>query len=89
MRTTLNIEDEAISVLRKYAEDRDISLGQAASDLIHLGVQSLPVFKFKRRNGFALLELPPGSPPVTSEMVAAIINEGYEEEYRRAMSPRR
>ena len=87
MRTTLNIEDEAVSVLKKYAEELKISLGRAASDLIHRGVESLPVFK--TRNGFALLELPPGSPPVTSEIVAAIINEGYEEEYRRAMSPRR
>jgi len=87
MRTTLNIEDEAVAQLKKYAEERHLSLGQAASDLIQLGIQSIPVFK--KRNGFALLELPPGSPEITSEMVAAIINEGYEEEYRRAMSPRR
>lgn len=89
MRTTLNIEDEAVAQLKKYAEAHHLSLGQAASDLIQLGVQSIPVFKFKKRNGFALLERPPGSPPITMEMIEAAQNEEYEEEYRRAMSPRR
>ena len=51
MRTTLNIEDEAVSLLKKYAQERDISLGQAASDLIHRGVESLPQFKTKGRMG--------------------------------------
>jgi hypothetical protein len=89
MRTTLNIEAEAVAQLKKYAEERDISLGQAASDLIQLGVQSIPVFKFKKRNGFALLELPPGTPPLTEELLAKWEEEEYEEEFKRAMSPRR
>jgi len=87
MRTTLNIDDEAISVLRKYASERHLSLGAAASELIHRGVQSIPVFK--KRNGFALLELPPGSPPITNELLMKIEEEHYEEEYRRAMFPQR
>ena len=32
-RTTLNIDDEALLVIRKYAEEREIWLGRAASDL--------------------------------------------------------
>ncbi len=87
MRTTLNIEDEVLSTLKEYAEKRDLSLGQAASDLINLGVESLP--KFKIKNGFALLERPAGSPPITPEMLTAAENAEYVEEYRRAMSPRR
>ena len=87
MRTTLNISDEAISTLKTYAEERDMSLGQAASDLIYRGALSLP--KFKTRNGFPLLERPAGSPPITAEMIEAAENEQYAEEYRRAISPRR
>jgi hypothetical protein len=34
MRTTLNIEDEALLVIKKYAEERAIPLGRAASDLV-------------------------------------------------------
>lgn len=87
MRTTLNIEDEALSALRKYAEKRKFSMGRAASDLILLGAEALP--KFKMKNGFALLELPPGSPPLTLETLKKWENEDFEDEYRRAMSPRR
>jgi len=87
MRTTLNIEDEALAVIKKYAEERHVSLGQAASDLVHRGAESLP--QFETRNGWALLELPPGSPPLTMELMDKWENEDYEEEYQRAISPRR
>ena len=72
-----NIDDEA----------RDISLGQAASDLVHRGVESLP--KFKKKGGWAILELPPGSSPITNVLLDQWEAEDYEEEYQRAMSPRR
>lgn len=84
MRTTLNIEDETLAKLKKYAEDRRMSLGQAASSLIERGVESVP--KFKTRNGFALIESPPGSPEITEELLDKWEAEEYEEEYKRAMS---
>jgi hypothetical protein len=87
MRTTLNIEDEAVAQLKKYAEERDISLGQAASDLIHRGIESLP--KFKTKGGWVVFDLPPGSAPLTNELLDKWEAEDYEEEYQRAMSPRR
>ena len=87
MRTTLNIEDEAHSTLKEYAEARDISLGQAASDLIHRGAESLP--KFKKKGGWVIFDLPPGSPPLTNELLDQWEAEDYDEEFQRAMSPRR
>ncbi len=87
MRTTLNIEDDALLVIKKYAEDRSISLGQAASDLVHRGAESLPEFKMK--NGWVVFEIPPGVPPITNETLAEAEKADYEEEYRRAFSPRR
>ena len=87
MRTTLNIEDEALSLIKKYAEEREISLGQAASDLVHRGAGSLP--QFKTKNGWVVFELPPGTPPITSETLDEWEKAEHEEEHRRAFSPRR
>ena len=87
MRTTLNIEDDALLVIKKYAEERDISLGQAASDLVQRGAESLPQFKMK--NGWVVFDIPPGTPPLSNERLDEWKNEEYEEEYRRAISPRR
>jgi len=87
MRTTLNIEDEALATLKEYAAKRNLSLGDAASDLIIRGIQNAP--KFKMKGGFVVFDLPPGSPPLTMERVKQIEQEDYEEEYQRAISPRR
>ena len=74
-------------MLKNYAQERNVSLGEAASDLILRGVQSLP--KFKMRNGWALLDAPPGSPALTNQMVDEWEKEDMEQEYQRAISPRR
>lgn len=74
-------------VIKKYAEDREISLGQAASDLVHRGAESLPQFQIK--NGWVILDLPSGKAPITKEMVDELENADYEQEYQRALSPRR
>jgi hypothetical protein len=87
MRTTLNIEDAAFGQIKKYAEERGVSLGRAASDLVHRGAESLP--KFKMKNGWVILERPPGSPPITSEYLEKIKQQEEEDEYRRAFPPRR
>jgi hypothetical protein len=87
MRTTLNIEDAALNLIRKYAEEREISLGQAVSDLVHRGAESLP--RFQTRNGWVVFELPPGTPALTNEMIEESETQAQEEEYRRAFSPRR
>ena len=87
MRTTLNIEGDALLVIKKYAEEREISLGQAASDLVHRGAENLPQFKLK--NGWVVFELPPETPPLTNEMLDDWENADYVEEHRRAISPRR
>jgi hypothetical protein len=87
MRTTLNIEDDALLANRKYAHEREISLGQAASDLIHRGAEGLP--RFKTRNGCVVFELPAGTPPLNGETLKEWEETTYEEEHRRAFSPRR
>ena len=86
MRTTLNIDDDALLVIKKYADEREISLGQAASDLVHRGAESLP--RFKTKNGWVVFDLPPGTPPLTNEMLDQWEEEDNAEEHRRAFSPR-
>jgi len=87
MRTTLNIEEDALTVIKKYAEERDISLGQATSDLVQRGAENLP--KFKMKNGWVIFDFPPGTPPLTNEMIEKWEEEDNEDEYQRAISPRR
>ena len=87
MRTTLNIDDEALLMIKKYAEQRDISLGQAKSDLVQRGAESLPELKMK--NGWVQFELPAGTPPLTNEMLDEWEQADYDEEFRRAFSSRR
>jgi|GEM_PF-184739 hypothetical protein len=87
MRTTLNLEDQAYEAIKEYAEKRHISLGQAASDLVYKGSESLP--KFKTKNGWVVFDLPPGSPPLTSERVKELQRLDEEEQVRRALSPGR
>jgi hypothetical protein len=87
MRTTLNIDPDALSVIRQYAEEREISLGQAASDLIHRGAENLP--KFTMKHGWVVFEPPLATPHLTNEVLDEWENAEHEEEHRRAFSPRR
>ena len=87
MRTTLNIEDEALEGIKKYAEHRSISLGDAASALILRGIESVP--QFKTENGWVIFDLPAGAPPLTNELLDEWENTDHGEEFSRAFSPRR
>lgn len=86
-RTALNIEDDALSAIRKYAETCGISLGRAASDLVRRGAESVP--RFRTKNGWVVFDLPAGTPTLTDETLDEWEKAGHEEEHRRAFSPRR
>jgi hypothetical protein len=87
MRTTLNIEDEALEAAGRYAEERDIPLGKAVSDLVYLGVQALP--QFRTKNGWVVFDLPAGTTVLNQETLDAFEKTEHDEEYERAFSPRR
>jgi hypothetical protein len=48
--------------------------------------EDLPEFKMK--NGWVQFELPPGTPPLTNEKLDEWEKADYDEEFRRALSPR-
>jgi hypothetical protein len=85
MRTTLNIDPPAFDVIRRYAEEQNVSLGQAASDLIQRGAESLP--QFRTRNGWVQFELVgPGVASLSADTVKNWEEEQIDEEAGRAFS---
>jgi hypothetical protein len=73
MRTTLSLDDDLLPQVKKYAESRDITVGKAVSELVRRGLHA-PI-QTRVVNGFHVIELPPGSPPVTIEHIRKLEEE--------------
>jgi len=67
MRTTLTLDDETLREIKRYAESRSLTLGEAVSDLVQRAL-SVPR-PTKELNGVQVFELPPKSPRVTTKQV--------------------
>jgi len=67
VRTTLSLDDDVFSLVKRYAEGRSLALGKAVSELVRKGLKA-PV-QTRLVNGFHVVMLPPDSPPVTTEDV--------------------
>jgi hypothetical protein len=73
MRTTLNLDDDALELLRQYSHSRSIALGKAASELVRKGaVAQTPT---RLVHGIVVFEVPPDSPRITSERVRELESE--------------
>ncbi len=70
MRTTLNLDDEVLPLLRRYAQSRSLPVGKAVSELVRRGLQARHPTRLA--GGLTLPDLPPDSPPVTTEHVRRI-----------------
>jgi hypothetical protein len=67
MRTTINLDDDVMPVVKQYAESRALGLGKAVSELVRRGINaSRPT---RTVNGLLVFDLPPDSPRVTTNMV--------------------
>ncbi len=73
MRTTLNLDDDVLQVLRSLARDRGSSLGDVASGLIREALQ--PESGGAYRAGFPVFEVREDASPITSDMVADALDE--------------
>jgi hypothetical protein len=67
MRTTLNLDDDVLSVVKQYAETRSVGLGKAVSELVRRGIAA-PV-PTRTVNGLLVFDPPSDSPKVTTKMV--------------------
>ena len=73
MRTTLNLDDEVLEMVSHYAKSRSISLGQAVSVLVRLGLETKRPTRVV--NGIRIFDLPKESPKVTSRRVYELESE--------------
>jgi hypothetical protein len=73
MRTTLNLDDDVLELLKGYAENRSVPLGKAASELVRRGLEA-PV-QTRMVNGFHTVVLPANSPKVTSEKIKRLLED--------------
>jgi hypothetical protein len=73
MRTTLNLDDDVLEILKSYAESRSVALGKAASELVRRGLEA-PV-QTRMVNGFCTIVLPPDTPTVSSEDVKRLLED--------------
>jgi hypothetical protein len=82
-RTTLALDDVALETVRQYAEDRSISMGRAASDLILQGSrQPVPT---RIVNGLRVFAPRSGGPKITLELVNRLLDEDDLERARRCL----
>jgi hypothetical protein len=73
MRTTLSLDDDVFREVKAYAESRDVAIGKAVSELVRRGLRA--PLQTRLVNGFHVVELPPGSPPVSIEDVEKLQDE--------------
>ena len=73
MRTTLNLDDDALKILREYSETRSLALGKAASELVRKGAKA-PV-QMEMADGFWRVVLPKGSKKISSEHVKRLLED--------------
>jgi len=73
MRTTLNIDDDVMEILKSYAEARSVGLGKAASELVRRGIEA--PLETRMVNGFCTVVLPKGTAKITSEQVKRLLED--------------
>jgi hypothetical protein len=73
MRTTLNLDDDALEMVRQYSEARSVALGKAASELVRKGFVSPTPTRIV--NGIVVFDVPPDSPKITPERVKELESE--------------
>lgn len=74
MRTTINLDDDVLEVARAVARTERRPLGVVISDLMRRGlVPSMP--RLEEEDGFPVFRVPPGSAPITDEMVQSALED--------------
>jgi hypothetical protein len=72
MRTTLDVDEDILSVAKSLASERGQSLGRVLSDLARRGL-ARPSEPLEFRNGIPMLPRKPGAQPVTSQHVRELL----------------
>jgi hypothetical protein len=67
VRTTVTIDDDVLELARRRAKLRRQSVGKTLSDMARRGLMAAT--PAREEDGLVVFELPPDSPPVTTEDV--------------------
>jgi hypothetical protein len=73
MRTTISLDDDVLEEAKSYAKARNLAMGKAVSELVRRGLQA--PLRTRVVNGFHVVDLPTGSPTVTSADVKRLQDE--------------
>ena len=73
MRTTLNLDVDALELLREYSHARTLALGKAASELLRKGAAAQTPTRLV--HGFVVFDVPPDSPRITTERIRELESE--------------
>ena len=73
MRTTLNLDDDVLEMVRQYSRSPILALGKAASELVRRGFASPTPTRMV--NGIVVFDLPPDSPKITTERIKELESE--------------
>ena len=73
MRTTLDIDDDVMAAARELAAGERRSLGAVVSELARRGLTPARV---ETSGGLPVIRVPPGTPPITPEIVRRALDEG-------------
>lgn len=72
MRTTLNIDDDVMRVVRSLASHQGKPVGQVVSELVRRGLKPAAP---SRQEGFPLFDVPGNAPAITPEMVRDALDD--------------
>lgn len=74
-RTTITFRPNAKRIALQRARMKSISLGDAVSELIVEAENYRPKTQLEMRKGWPVLVPPPGTPPLTMEMVKEMLED--------------
>lgn len=72
MRTTLNIDDDVMRVVRSIAGQQGKPVGQVISELVRKGLRPATP---SRHKGFPVFDVPRDAPSITPEMVREALDD--------------
>jgi hypothetical protein len=73
MRTTLSLDDDAMLAIRAYSKQNDVSIGQAASELIRRGARFRLGVRFV--NEVPVFDVPEDFPAIRAEAARDLAEE--------------
>jgi len=86
MRTTLDVESDVPDAAKALAAARGVSVGTALSELARRGVAART--PLESRNGFAVFQVPAGTPSFGPDDVAAALKREDSEAGREFLEPK-